>query len=50
VLVGCETDILDYVRQNGLRLLEIGATRPVCPGCVEGLQGSGALIVTPLKF
>jgi len=45
-----EIDVLNYANQNGLRLLEIGATRPVCPGCIEGLQGSGALIVTPFKF
>jgi filamentous hemagglutinin len=45
-----EMDILNYVNENGLRLLEIGATRPVCGGCFPPLQLSGALIVTPLKL
>ena len=45
-----EIDILNYANRNGLRLLEIGATRPICAACIGPLQESGALLVTPLKF
>lgn len=44
-----EADIVNYARQNGLRLLEVGATRPICPECAAVIEGAGARAVTPLK-
>lgn len=44
-----EADIVNYANQNGLNLLEIGATRPICPACAEAINNSGAQAVTPLK-
>jgi filamentous hemagglutinin len=45
-----ETDILNFARQNDLKLLEIGATRPICPSCAARIKRVGAKIVTPLKI
>jgi RHS repeat-associated protein len=44
-----EADIVKYAQQNGLRLLEVGATRPICPACAAAIAGAGARAVTPLK-
>ncbi|WP_231879562.1 RHS repeat-associated core domain-containing protein [Methylomonas koyamae] len=44
-----EADIINYANQNGLNLLEVGATRPICPACAELIKNSGAQAVTPLK-
>jgi RHS repeat-associated protein len=44
-----EADIVNYAQQNGLRLLEVGATRPICPACAAAIEGAGARAVTPLK-
>jgi YD repeat-containing protein len=34
---------------TGLRLLEVGATRPICPACAAAIEGAGARAVAPLK-
>jgi filamentous hemagglutinin len=44
-----EADIVNHANQNGLTLLEVGATRPICPACAELIKDSGAQPVTPLK-
>ena len=44
-----EADIAAYAQQNGLRLLEVGATRPICPSCAAAIEAAGATPVTPLK-
>jgi filamentous hemagglutinin len=44
-----EADIVNYAQQQGLRLLEVGATRPICPSCAASIEGAGARPVTPLK-
>ncbi len=44
-----EADIVNYAQQNGLRLLEVGATRPICPTCAALIDQAGAVPVTPLK-
>ncbi|HYO66412.1 MAG TPA: hypothetical protein VEU33_10045 [Archangium sp.] len=44
-----EADIVNFTQQNGLRLLEVGATRPICPSCAAVIEGAGAVPVTPLK-
>lgn len=44
-----EADIVNYAQQNGLRLLEVGATRPICSTCAAMIEGAGARAVTPLK-
>jgi filamentous hemagglutinin len=44
-----EADIVNFAKQNGLRLFEVGATRPICPACASLIEGAGARPVTPLK-
>jgi hypothetical protein len=44
-----EADIVNFVRQNGLNLLEIGATRPICRSCASLIDEVGATPVTRLK-
>ncbi len=44
-----EEDIVDFARQNGLNLLEIGATRPICGSCASRIEEIGATPVTRLK-
>lgn len=44
-----EADIVNFAQQNGLRLLDVGATRPICPSCAALIEGAGAKTVTPLK-
>lgn len=44
-----EADIVNYAQQNGLRLLEVGTTRPICPACEAAIRGVGARAVTPLR-
>ena len=44
-----EMDIVNYAQQNGLQLLEVGATRPICPTCASAIEGAGARASTPLK-
>lgn len=44
-----EVDIVNFAQTNGMRLLEVGATRPVCASCVPVIEGAGAKIVTPIK-
>jgi filamentous hemagglutinin len=44
-----EADIVNFARQSSLNLLEIGATRPICPACVLLIERAGAKPVTPLK-
>jgi hypothetical protein len=43
-----EQDIINYAKSQGLELLEIGATRPICDKCAKIL--GNALPVTPLKY
>jgi hypothetical protein len=44
-----EEDIVNFARQNGLNLLEIGATRPICTSCASLIEEVGATPVTRLK-
>ena len=44
-----EVDIIDYAKSNGLRLLEVGATRRICASCAAAIERAGATPVTPLK-
>ena len=44
-----EANIVNFAQQNGLRLLDVGATRPICPSCAALIEGAGAKAVTPLK-
>ncbi|XXT16045.1 RHS repeat-associated core domain-containing protein [Sorangium sp. So ce429] len=45
-----EADIVNFAQRHGLRLLEVGATRPICPSCAALIEGAGAQPVTPLKM
>jgi filamentous hemagglutinin len=47
--IHAEVDIVNYCKDNNLDLISIGATRPVCPNCVETVASTGAEISTPLK-
>ena len=44
-----EVDIVNYTLQNNLKLLEIGATRPICSQCFSVIDSIDAATVTPLK-
>jgi filamentous hemagglutinin len=44
-----ERDVIDYAIANGLRVIEIGATRPICGDCANAIAPTGAAIVTPLR-
>ena len=45
-----EEDIINYANANGLTVINIGATRPVCPNCQSIIAPTGATISTPLKI
>jgi len=44
-----EADIVNFARSNGLRIIDVGATRPICPACATLIEGAGGNAVTPLK-
>jgi filamentous hemagglutinin len=44
-----EADIINYANANGLKVIDIGATRPICPACQGVINPTGANISTPLK-
>jgi len=44
-----EANIVNYALKHGLRLMEVGATRPICPACASLIEGAGAHSVTSLK-
>jgi len=44
-----EANVVNFAQQNGLRLLEVGATRPICSSCAALIEGAGARPVTPVK-
>jgi filamentous hemagglutinin len=44
-----ERDAVEYCQRLSLRLLAIGATRPICPECADVIRLMGAEIATPLK-
>ncbi|MFY8044512.1 MAG: hypothetical protein ACOVOD_16460, partial [Rhodoferax sp.] len=44
-----EADIVSFANANGLKVIDIGATRPVCAGCQKIIEPTGANIATPLK-
>jgi RHS repeat-associated protein len=44
-----EADIINYARANNLRVIDIGATRPVCVPCQDAINPTGANISTPLR-
>lgn len=44
-----EADIVSFDNANGLKIVDIGATRPVCASCQNVIRPTGANISTPLK-
>ncbi|MES2793025.1 MAG: hypothetical protein V4719_25660 [Planctomycetota bacterium] len=44
-----EVDIANYIKAKCLKLVDIGATKPVCGPCQDVLGPTGANISTPLK-
>jgi len=38
-----ETSILDYMMNNNIRAISIGAGRPICPACMAAIENAGAL-------
>jgi filamentous hemagglutinin len=44
-----EADIVSHATANELKIISIGATRPVCPECQQAILPTRAEIVTPLK-
>lgn len=52
VVVGtghAEADIVSYANANGLKVVDIGATRPVCASCQNVIETTGANVSTPLN-
>ena len=44
-----EADIVAHANANNLKIIDIGATRPVCTGCQGAIIPTGANVSTPLK-
>lgn len=44
-----EADIVAHADANNLKVIDIGATRPVCAGCQSAIGPTGANVSTPLK-
>jgi filamentous hemagglutinin len=44
-----EANIIAYAQANNLRVIAIGATRPVCVPCQDVINPTGANISTPLR-
>lgn len=44
-----EADIIAHAQANNLRVIDIGATRPVCVPCQDVINPTGANISTPLR-
>lgn len=44
-----EEDIVNHANANNLRVVDIGATRPICPGCLGLIGPTGVNISTPLN-
>lgn len=44
-----EVDIIDYAQANGLRVVTVGAGRPICGPCASAIGNSGGSPATPLK-
>jgi filamentous hemagglutinin len=52
VVVGtghAEADIVSYANANGLKIIDIGATRPICASCQNVIGPTGVNTATPLK-
>jgi filamentous hemagglutinin len=44
-----EVSILDYMRENGIKPMVVGAGRPICPACASAIEDAGAIPGSPLK-
>lgn len=44
-----EANIVSYANANGLKVVDIGATRPVCASCQSVIEPTGANVSTLLK-
>jgi len=44
-----EANIIAHAQANNLRVIDIGATRPVCVPCQDVINPTGANISTPLR-
>ena len=44
-----EATVLNYAFDFGLKVKQIGASRPICSGCSVLIQNAGAQPTTPLK-
>ena len=44
-----EQNVVSHAQAQGLRLIEVGATRPICPTCSNMIESVGARTVTPRK-
>lgn len=44
-----EIDLLDYAKLKNLKVIDIGATRPICEDCAGRIKETEAHISTPLK-
>jgi filamentous hemagglutinin len=44
-----EASIVDYMTENGISPISIGAGRPICPACASLLDDLGIWPASPLK-
>ena len=44
-----ETSVLDYMSQNGITPLSVGAGCPICPACAVAIEDAGASPATVLR-
>jgi hypothetical protein len=47
--VHAEQKIVDYARENGQKVVAVGAGRPVCDECVKAIEGADGIVASPKK-
>jgi len=44
-----EQNIVSHARENGMKVVSVGAGRPVCGDCVKAIEGAGGTVASPKK-
>ncbi len=44
-----EQNIVAYAKENDMKVVTVGAGRPVCPECVKSIEGAGGTVASPKK-
>jgi RHS repeat-associated protein len=45
-----EVTILNHAQANGMTVIAVAASRPICPGCATAISNAGAVPASPLKI